>query len=409
MTVRKTAFVSGGTGFLGSFLVDFLLRRNYHVVALVRGPEARARLWEALIGINEDAETVFAASQHLSVIEGDISLASFGLNAEEFSSLTKRVDELWHCAASFKFLERYREEVALHNITGTRHILEFARLCNRRQKTPLFYISTAYAAPLIDGLMREELPPHGAPFRNRYEWSKQEAERLVGEYRRRDDLPAFIFRPSIIIGHSSTGRATRFSGYYDVLRAIYQLTRSLEINLGESFDRNLHLRILAGAAVRLNIVPVDFVVEAMSRIASAEPRDLWIFNLTNDHPPFLDFLFDQACASLFVTGIELVDASSFARIPMSGLERIFNRKTQFQAPYLLDGPLFDNGNFRALVPQSVLPCPQADETLMRRVNEYYYYDVLDQQFGIRRKPPREASRKNLPVRDDSRTSVGVSV
>ena len=408
MTARKTAFVSGGTGFLGSFLIDFLLRRNYHVVALVRGPAASARLWETLMNINLRPETIFAARPRLSVIEGDIRLTKFGLQEEEFRQLTERVDEIWHCAASFKFLERCCEEVTVHNVSGTRHVLEFARLCNQRQRTPLFYISTAYAAPVIDGLVREALPPPDAPFRNRYEWSKQEAERLVGAYRRREGLPAFIVRPSIIIGHSSTGRATRFSGYYDVIRAIYQLTRSLEINLGESFDRNLHLRILAETTMRLNVVPIDFVVEAMWRIACAEPQDSWIFNLTNDHPPLLDFLFDQACAPLSVTGVELVDASSFVRCPMSGLERLFNRKTQFQASYLLDGPLFDNGNFRALVPQAVLPCPQADETLMRRVNEYYYYEVLDQQFGVQREPAHTTFQTNLLIRDSSQQLAGVS-
>jgi nucleoside-diphosphate-sugar epimerase len=292
------------------------------------------------------------------------------------------VDEIWHCAASFKFQERCREEITAHNIAGTRNILDFARDCNARRKTLVFHVSTAYAAPLSDGVVREELPPVDAPFRNRYEWSKQEAERLVGAYRQQYGVPAFIFRPSIIIGHSSTGRAVRFSGYYDVIRAIYQLTHSLEVNLGKSFDRNLRLRILAGRDVRLNVVPVDFVVEAMWRIARIEPPGAWIFNLTNDRPPFLDDLFTHACAPLSVTGIALVKSAAFVQRPMSGLERIFNRKTQFQAPYLLDGPLFDNSNFRALVPETFLPCPDADGALLRRINEYYYRQVLDRRFRV---------------------------
>jgi len=406
MTARRTAFVSGGTGFLGSFLINFLLRCNYHVIALVRGPKSRVRMLDTLVEINEKAEDVSLMSPHLSVIEGDVSLRRFGLSEDEFNLLTECVDEIWHCAASFKFLERCREEVTAHNITGTGNVLEFARHCNERQATPVFYISTAYAAPLLDGVVREELPLPDVSSRNLYEWSKQEAERLVGEYRR-NGIPAFIFRPSIIIGHSSTGRAIRFSGYYDVIRAIYQLTGSLEINLGDSFDRHLHLRILAGAALRLNIVPVDFVVEAMVRIAQAGPQEAWIFNVTNDHPPLLGFLFEQACEPLSVTGIELVDSSSFEAWPMSGLERIFNRKTQFQTPYLLDGPSFDNGNFRALVPEHVLPCPQADESLLRRINEYYYYEVLDQQFGVQR-PRRESLQVSSAASGKTDTLMSIS-
>src|SRR5262249_39925928 len=153
------------------------------------------------------------------------------------------------------------------------------------KSTPVFHVSTAYAAPLIDGLVREELPAAKTPFRNRYEWSKQEAERLAGVYREQLDLPVTIFRPSVVIGHSQTGRASRFTGYYDVIREIYLLTQSLEINLGDSFDHNLHLRILAGAATRLNVVPVDFVVDVMWHLSCRGRGKAWIFNLTNDQPP----------------------------------------------------------------------------------------------------------------------------
>lgn len=382
MTTHKTAFVTGGTGFLGSFLIDFLLRREYRVVALVRGPDATERLVETLRDINGGANEAMPSRERLSVIEGDVRAPGLGMDAEALRVLNDTVDEIWHCAASFKFQERCQAEVAAHNITGTQHVLDFARACNERRRTSLFYVSTAYAAPLIDGAVREVLPPVEAPFRNRYEWSKQEAERLVGEYRHRHQIPACIFRPSIIIGHSVTGWATRFSGYYDVIRAIYQLTRNLEVNLGENFDRDLRLRILAGKDGHLNVAPVDFIVEAMWRIACRGLEGPWIFNLTNDHPPLLEFLFSQACAPLLVRGIQLVDSLSFTQRPMSGMERIFNRKTRFQAPYLLDAPTFDNHNFRMLVPETMLPCPSADETLMRRVNEYYYRDVLDRRFGV---------------------------
>jgi thioester reductase-like protein len=409
MSTGKTAFVSGGTGFLGSFLIDFLLRKGCRVVALVRGAGAEGRLLEALQEINGNIDDRLLKSGALSVVEGDVREPAFGLGEAQLAALVSCVDEIWHCAASFKFQERCREEIAAHNITGTRHMLDFAVLCNAQKSTPVFHVSTAYAAPLREGLVREELPTTATPFRNRYEWSKQEAERVVGVYREQYDLPVAIFRPSIIIGHSQTGRASRFTGYYDVIRAIYLLTRSLEINVGDYFDRNLHLRILAGSMVRLNVVPIDFVVEAMWRLSCSERGDAWIFNLTNDHPPLLDYLFSQACAPLSVSGIRLVDETAFAQQPMSGLERIFNRKTQFQAPYLLDGPLFDNRNFRALAPEAVLPCPGADKMLMRRVNEFYYHEVLDRQFGVPECSPALAAGETSIVSNPPETLWVASV
>jgi nucleoside-diphosphate-sugar epimerase len=397
MQLSKTALVTGSTGFLGSFLTLFLLRQGYHVVALVRGANARVRLLEVLqdISAGEGWEPTFA--EQLLVLEGDIRQPGFGLDDETQKRLVSAVGEIWHCAASFKFQERCREDVIAHNITGTRQVLDFARHCNVQRIAPVFYVSTAYAAPQSGGVVREELATPATPFRNLYEWSKQEAERLVAQLRREYNLPALIFRPSIVIGHSRTGRAIRFTGYYDVIRAIYLLTHSLEVNLGNNFDRNLRLRIRAGQEVRLNVVPVDFVIEAMWQIARTKPQESFIFNLTTNTPPLLADLFQQACEPLGVTGIELVEAAVFHHKPMTGLERIFDRKTQFQAPYLLDGPAFDNANFRRLVPDHLLLCPQADAALIRRVNEYYYREVLDRQFDIQRYQAYSSNSSIVPL------------
>ncbi len=294
MTQGKTALVTGGTGFLGSFLIDFLLRQGERVVALLRGPAAAERLLETLQAVGMYDVEMFRESGQLSVITGDVSAPGLGFSEAELDALAEGIDEIWHCAASLKFQERYSEEIAAQNIAGTRHMLNFARRCNRRQSTPMFHISTAYAAPLREGLVRETLPSSDTRFRNRYEWSKQEAERLVGTVRYQEELPLFIFRPSIIIGHSRTGRAVRFTGYYDVFRTLYLLTHNLEINLGGSFNRNLHLRIKAGADVRLNLVPVDLVVDSMLRIARSQSHDVGIVNDTNERPALHPFLYGQA-------------------------------------------------------------------------------------------------------------------
>jgi nucleoside-diphosphate-sugar epimerase len=387
MTAAKTVFVTGGTGFLGSFFISSLLRKGYHVIALVRGPEPRARLLEVLGEVYEGMDTEAPVSRQLTVVEGDVRVPGCGLTEALQQRLAEEVGEIWHCATTFKFQERCREEITSHNVTGTHHVLDFARRCNTHQETPMFYVSTAYAAPVAAGVARETLAPVDTPTRNLYEWSKRAAEHLVGQFRQEHGLPAIVLRPSIIVGHCKTGRATRFTGYYDVIRAIYLLTHSLEVNLGTHFDRNLRLRILARPNVLLNLVPVDYVVEAMWRVAQAERQEAWIFHLVNELGAPLAELFRQACEPLGVTGIELVEAEAFQHRPMSGLERLFNRKTQFQAPYLLDGPGFEVTNFRRAVPRDVLPCPRMEADVVDRVNRYYYREVLDRQFGASRTVP----------------------
>jgi nucleoside-diphosphate-sugar epimerase len=374
----RTAFVTGATGFLGSFLVAFLLEKGYRVVALVRGPHPRARLLEVLHEVSNGTVGT-ACDERLQVVEGDVRNPGCGLTEDVRHALAREVDEVWHCAASFKFQERDREDVYAQNVTGTRHLLDFARDCNHDKTAPFFYVSTAYAAPVTDGVAEEDIAPVSARSHNLYEQSKQEAERLVDQYRRDFALPVAIFRPSIIIGHAQTGQAVRFSGYYDVLRALALLVRNLEINLAGNFDRNLRVRIRARSDTPLNLVPVDFVVEAMWRLSCIDRRDAVVFNLVNETAVLISDLFRYACEELRVTGIDLVGEAGFQQRPMTTFERLFDRRTRFQAPYLLDGPSFRTTHFRSLIPPSALPCTQVDQSLMKKMN-CYYLEILDRQF-----------------------------
>lgn len=373
----KTAFVTGATGFVGSFLTAFLLHQGYRVVALVRGPLPRQRLTEVLREVDGERLGPSLAAR-LEVIGGDVRHPQLGLSEDAQRWLSNVVDEVWHCATSFKFRPCHRDEVLAHNVTGTKHLLDLAFRWRQDRPVSFLYVSTAYAAPLRDGVAREELAPVGAPARNLYEWSKQEAERLVAAYHERYALPATIFRPTIIVGHTRTGKAVRFTGYYEVLRAVALLVRNLEVNLGRQFDRNLRLRVRARPETGLNLVPIDFVVEAMWRVSRASRQGI-IFHLANEAPVPVSDLFRYACEELGVTGIDLVGEDSFQVRPMTSFERLFERRTRFQAPYLLDGPWFDTTQFRACVPPHVLPCPAIDAAFMRRVNRYYL-TVLNRQF-----------------------------
>ena len=103
------------------------------------------------------------------------------------------------------------------NVAGTRRLLEFAELCRERGGLRKFaYVSTAYVAGDHAGLFREDELDVGQGFRNSYERSKFEAERLVREHT--DRLPVQIFRPSIIVGEQSSGWTASFNVLYPPLR-----------------------------------------------------------------------------------------------------------------------------------------------------------------------------------------------
>src|SRR5919198_2268549 len=152
----KTVFVTGGTGFLGSFFITFLLQKGYRVVALVRGPDPERRLLHVLREVSAGGVEALDLGDRLKVVEGDIRAPGFGLAEAVQKELAQEMEEIWHCATCFKFQERYRDEVIAHNVTGTSNLLDFACLCNKGKAAPAFYVSTAYAAPVSGRVATEE-------------------------------------------------------------------------------------------------------------------------------------------------------------------------------------------------------------------------------------------------------------
>ena len=80
----------------------------------------------------------------------------------------------------------------------------------------LVHVSTAYVSGRHAGEFGEQDLDVGQEFRNTYERSKHEAERLL---RGADDLPLAVARPSIVVGHSASGWTSAFNVLYWPMRA----------------------------------------------------------------------------------------------------------------------------------------------------------------------------------------------
>jgi nucleoside-diphosphate-sugar epimerase len=152
-----------------------------------------------------------------------------------------------HSAATVRF-DHTLDQARRTNVEGTRCILDFA--AGARQLRSLAYVGTAYVAGERVGLVREDEMNVGQTFRNTYEQSKSEAEALVRS--RMDSLPAVILRPSIIVGDSRTGVTSSFKMMYWPLKI---------------YSRRLWRTVPGYPDAVLDIVPVDYVAAAVSRLA----------------------------------------------------------------------------------------------------------------------------------------------
>src|SRR5207253_692028 len=160
---------------------------------------------------------------------------------------------LFHLAAIYD-LAVARDVAMRVNVEGTRNVNSFARgVKNLRRYN---YVSTCYVAGRRTGLILETELKHDAGFRNYYEETKYLAEMEVDALKR--ELPVTIHRPSVVCGDSLTGETAKYDGIYYLILYLLKAPRLLSLfNIG---NRD----------VTLNLVPVDFVVEAMATLARDE-------------------------------------------------------------------------------------------------------------------------------------------
>ena len=161
----KKVLLTGGTGFLGTALIEKILRslpdlgRLYLVIRPYRGKSAAERFERDVLGaaafrgLREKLGDDFAdcVSKKVRVLEGDVHAPSLGLGEEDLTELSREVDVVIHSAASVIF-DAPLDSAVDSNVRGTLGLLKLARSWEKR---PLFiHISTAY----VVGTGKEDAP-----------------------------------------------------------------------------------------------------------------------------------------------------------------------------------------------------------------------------------------------------------
>jgi thioester reductase-like protein len=254
------------TGFPSSFLarrvVQKLLAVEPHsLITCVVQTKFHARA-QAAIDELEPGER-----KRVELLEGDIASMDLGLSGKEFRELARDVEVIHHCAA-ITYLGADRRSAEHVNVGGTREVVELAEAADNLSRLVLW--STALVSGARRGYVLEGELTSEAGFRNNIEATRFRAERIVREASAR--VPATVLRPATIVGDSRTGEIDRFEGPY------------LLVQLLLSAPSDLRLPLPARSDVPLNLVPVDFVVNAGCAIAR-DPRSVGrTFHLVDPHP-----------------------------------------------------------------------------------------------------------------------------
>ena len=240
-------FITGATGFIGKRLVKKLLERKGTTVYFLLRAESAAKVADlhAYWGL-----TTAKAQTRAVAIHGDLTLPGLGVSATDVKLLKGKVDHFHHLAAVYDLGADEDSQVAV-NIDGTRNAVELAQAIEAGH---FHHVSSIAAAGLYEGVFREDMFDEAEGLDHPYFKTKHESEKIV---RKECRLPWTVYRPAMVVGDSTTGEMDKIDGPYYFFKLIQRMRQILPPWMPSVG--------LEGG--RINIVPVDFVVNALAHIS----------------------------------------------------------------------------------------------------------------------------------------------
>jgi len=337
MSTSETVFLTGFPGFIASRLLRRLGQDGARFLLLVQPAfVARAQLELASI-----AQETGRSLSDFALLSGDITKPNLGLTPTDLETARAQSTIVFHLAAIYD-LAVARDLAMRVNVEGTRNVNEFTRsLPHLRQ---YHYVSTCYVAGRrADRIFENDLRCE-AGFRNYYEETKYLAESEVESLKA--ELPVTIHRPAVVCGDSRTGETAKYDGIYYLIHYLLKWPPVLSaFNIGNS-------------DVALNLVPVDFVVEAMAALARDPLAIGKTLQLADPNPLTTRELFDSISrciagresrltlpAALVHTSLMLPLAPKITGLPHSAVPYFFLKQT------------YDTAESTALLKPHGIACP----------------------------------------------------
>ena len=286
-------FVTGATGFVGRHLVTRLLARKGAIHVLVR-KDSQKKL--AALGRKMGWDM-----QRIVPVVGDMAAAKCGVGAAQARALSGKIKHFFHLAAIYD-LAADAEAQRIANVDGTHNALDLAAAIGAGC---FHHTSSIAAAGLYPGVFREDMFEEAEGLDDPYLRTKHDSEGLVRKEKR---LKWRIYRPAMVVGDSRTGEIDKIDGPYYFFTFLKKMRELLPP----------WMPLLGIEGGRINLVPVDYVADAMDHIAHKPRLDGQTFHLVDPEPMRVGEVLNTFARAGHAPEMSMrIDARMFAFVPGS--------------------------------------------------------------------------------------------
>ncbi len=382
-------FLTGGTGFIGSFLAVELLKKGFFVIILARDKghiSAKKRVDSVLKFVCPIKYESFASSY--CVVKGNITKKDLGLSQDDMGYIRELgTHVVLHAAGSVDFSKKNERSTALVNLEGTKNILEFAKTLNVKQFN---HLSTLYVAGNRTGTIFEHELNQGQSFNNVYEETKAKAEELIYRWSDHTGIPYNIYRLPITIGDSSNGKTLSFTGFYGFFKPFWNLAKNIQKRINNHFrlaeagicmDNGLVSAPLFVKCTKeswIDMVPIDWVTRNIRLLIEKmmdRTRNL-TFHIDNPSDSSSYEIIERALPLVGIKGIKFVSSNERnlkLRHPhkvLNGYQRVVDAITDQYFAYVTNKKKFDNSNLIDILGIDYKPPPKVNEIVLKTMLGY---------------------------------------
>lgn len=309
----------------------------------------------------------------IQTIDCHLGQPNLGISEDSFRKMKKEPPHLFiHAAAALDFRDQATVLALLQkiNVEGTQQALNLAEALG----TPGFaMISTAYVCGIRSGVVSPDFMPEDQLFRNPYERSKLDGERLVrraqreGRFRR-----VYFFRPTTICGRliePPVGYTPKFDVFYAWLAFFLRLKARQLGRMDYEASAKIDIRVALKPGSGLNIIPVDYAAKALVEISLQQPASN-AFHLAS---PYLTDNYEDLPALLKFINVHLPPFVEAMPPVLNDLEHLYYHKSvgKIYDPYISKSvPGFSLDSLRQNLPNGFPDCPAVKGAVMTQLLKF---------------------------------------